>query len=87
MKNMTHNSIPALTLLVVGLFMTGCGNDPVNPKNTDQQNQTQYDCSVKKTCSQMTDCDEAVYYYTTCHEAQLDRDKDGVPCENVCGSN
>ena len=64
--------------------MTGCGDDSISPKNTDQQNQTQYDCSIKKTCSQMSDCDEAVYYYTTCHETQLDRDKDGVPCENVC---
>lgn len=42
-----------------------------------------YSCT-KKYCSQVTTCDEAYYLLNTCKVNGLDRDQDGVPCENLC---
>ena len=45
---------------------------------------TEYDCD-KKYCKAMVSCDEAYYQLQVCGFTGLDRDGDGVPCENVCG--
>lgn len=42
-----------------------------------------YEC-VYKTCKQMTSCEEARYHLEECGFDRLDRDGDGIPCENVC---
>lgn len=42
-------------------------------------------CGQKRFCKEMQDCAEATYYLRECGLASLDRDGDGVPCENVCG--
>jgi hypothetical protein len=42
-----------------------------------------YDCS-KKYCKNMSSCEEAYYKLEKCGHSRLDRDKDGIPCENVC---
>lgn len=47
-------------------------------------NATEYDCD-KKYCKEMVSCDEAFYQLKICGFKGLDRDGDGVPCENVCG--
>ena len=52
-----------------------------------QAAQTQmYDlqCGKKRHCSQMSSCDEAHFYLTRCGVKTLDRNKDGVPCEDLC---
>lgn len=43
------------------------------------------DCSsmIKKTCSQMSSCEEAKWQLA-CGNTRLDGDKDGVPCESIC---
>ena len=43
------------------------------------------DCGsmIKKTCSQMTSCEEAKWQLA-CGNTRLDGDKDGVPCESIC---
>lgn len=41
-------------------------------------------CGGKRYCSQMTSCAEARFYLNTCGLKKLDRDGDGIPCENVC---
>lgn len=38
----------------------------------------------KSTCRQMRDCEEAMHYLIVCGVLNLDRDKDGVPCESLC---
>jgi len=38
----------------------------------------------KRTCKDMTSCEEARFYLTTCGLHRLDRDRDGVPCEKLC---
>lgn len=44
-----------------------------------------FSCGVKKTCGSMSSCNEAYYYLNTCGQSKLDKDKDGVPCESLCG--
>lgn len=45
----------------------------------------QFECG-KRTCKQMDSCAEARYHLEQCGVKSLDRDKDGVPCESICGS-
>jgi micrococcal nuclease len=51
----------------------------ITPPTTDS-----YGCNCKKTCSQMSSCDEAYYQLNTCGCSVRDGDDDGVPCESVC---
>ncbi|SMB82371.1 Excalibur calcium-binding domain-containing protein [Pasteurella testudinis DSM 23072] len=37
-----------------------------------------------KYCKHMSSCAEAKYYLNKCGIGRLDRDNDGIPCENVC---
>ena len=41
-------------------------------------------CGKKHYCSQMQSCEEAKFYLTQCRVKTLDKDGDGVPCENLC---
>jgi len=42
-------------------------------------------CGKKNYCSQMVTCDEAHFYLTVCGVQRLDTNKDGIPCESLCG--
>ena len=41
-------------------------------------------CGAKHYCSQMVSCEEAKYYFKQCKVKTLDKNGDGVPCENLC---
>lgn len=41
-------------------------------------------CESKTFCSQMTSCEEALYFLNTCDLSRLDADQDGTPCESLC---
>lgn len=44
-----------------------------------------YSCEPRRTCSQISSCDEANWYLANCSwGGKLDRDKDGIPCESLC---
>ena len=68
--------------------------DPIPPRGwrkahavPQQQHVAQNDlCGSKRYCSQMGSCDEANFYLSHCNVKSLDRDNDGVPCENLCGA-
>lgn len=45
-----------------------------------------FSCDFRKTCSRMSSCEEAYYHLQICHNTRLDRDKDGIPCEKICGN-
>lgn len=45
-----------------------------------------YNCSHDKKCKYMKSCAEARYQFEKCGNVSLDRDKDGIPCENLCGN-
>ena len=42
-------------------------------------------CGNKKLCSEMASCDEAIHYFTACGIKALDGNRNGVPCESLCG--
>lgn len=48
-------------------------------------NAEQFSCEDTKYCKEMRSCAEAKFHLNECGESRLDRDGDGVPCENVCG--
>ena len=41
-------------------------------------------CGAKRTCQEMSSCEEARFYLTECGLKRLDRDQDGTPCEALC---
>lgn len=43
-----------------------------------------FNCDERKTCGQMSSCDEALYHLQQCGNGRLDGDSDGVPCESIC---
>lgn len=47
-------------------------------------NTSKYTCDCKKTCTQITACEEAYFQLNDCGCAIRDNDKDGVPCESIC---
>ena len=66
--------------------------NPMPPRNwrkahaaPQQQHVVQNDlCGSKRYCSQMNSCDEANFYLSQCNVKSLDKNRDGVPCENLC---
>ena len=42
--------------------------------------------ALAQNCSSCSNCAEAVRSYKE-GNTKLDRDKDGIPCESICGSN
>lgn len=47
----------------------------------------QFSCSGKRYCRQMSSCAEASFYLRQCGASSLDGDRDGQPCEDLCGAN
>ena len=43
-----------------------------------------FTCAGKRRCGEMTSCEEAKFYLTSCGVGSLDGDKDGTPCEALC---
>ena len=41
-------------------------------------------CNDKYYCTEMINCEEAMYYFKTCGLKRLDADSDGIPCETLC---
>jgi hypothetical protein len=46
--------------------------------------ETDFTCSGKRTCRQMSNCAEAIFYLQNCGVKQLDGNNDGVPCNALC---
>lgn len=42
-------------------------------------------CGSKRRCAEMVSCEEARRYRTQCGIKTMDGDRDGVPCEKLCG--
>jgi endonuclease YncB( thermonuclease family) len=45
---------------------------------------TDFVCGTKHSCSEMTSCDEAKFYFYACGLDRLDRDGNGIPCDTKC---
>ena len=63
---------------------------PSSPSQSSQnfsKNQTfNGECQGKKTCKEMTSCNEAYFYLNHCGATHLDGDHDGIPCEKICNN-
>jgi cold shock CspA family protein len=58
------------------------GNEAVSGEpQTSKSNSQQFKCDGRTQCSQMTSCEEAVYFLQNCPDTQMDGDNDGKPCE------
>ncbi|MGL5402394.1 MAG: excalibur calcium-binding domain-containing protein, partial [Acinetobacter sp.] len=45
-----------------------------------------FSCSgLPRYCTGMSSCAQAKFALNKCGRKKLDRDNDGIPCENVCG--
>lgn len=56
-----------------------------NPNDKNYLNMG-YNCDKTMYCKYMTSCDEVKYYFYVCAAKTFDGDKDGIPCEQMCGS-
>ncbi|WP_158380280.1 thermonuclease family protein [Candidatus Williamhamiltonella defendens] len=45
---------------------------------------SQWACGAKRTCSQMTSCEEARFYLKQCGISRLDINQNDIPCEKLC---
>jgi len=45
----------------------------------------EYKCDGRKHCSEMTSCEEAIFFINNCPDTKMDGDNDGKPCERDCG--
>lgn len=44
------------------------------------------ECGRLQRCTEMHSCEEARFYFEQCGLRRLDGDRDGVPCEELCGA-
>jgi cold shock CspA family protein len=60
--------------------------DLVNTPAVEIQPVEQFQCQGKTRCSEMTSCEEAMFYLRNCPGTKMDGNHDGVPCEQQwCG--
>ncbi|HPQ96248.1 MAG: excalibur calcium-binding domain-containing protein [Thiothrix sp.] len=46
--------------------------------------ENRWQCGPRPYCKDMQSCEQAKFYLNECGQDSLDRDGDGIPCENVC---
>ena len=51
----------------------------------DAPGQPSWRCGEKTYCTQMSSCAEAMFHFRQCGLTRLDGDRDGIPCERLCG--
>lgn len=71
----------SLCLILTALCLAFSAATFAKSKKADAE---QFSCADSKYCKEMTSCAEAKFHLNECGESRLDRDGDGVPCENVC---
>jgi hypothetical protein len=75
--------VPHRAIILVSLLVAG----PALAQGTPRQPAagTPWRCGEKTYCTQMSSCAEAMFHFQSCGLQRLDRDRDGVPCETLCG--
>ena len=60
----------------------GPAYEPVWPDVGHRKARTShFQCDGRRHCSQMSSCEEAIYFLQNCPGTEMDGDGDGVPCE------
>ena len=70
----------AITLFVIFMAV----KDLVEDKPSKVIDGRKIECGNCKYCSEIKSCAEAYFLLNKCGCSSLDRDKDGIPCENLC---
>jgi len=73
----------SLLLLVLTIPGAVSSQDSGSKKSVDFQLAQRFSCG--KTCGKVSSCKEAVFQWCVCGYSRADGDKDGVPCEKLCG--
>ena len=67
---------------------TTVNHSVIRPISSSENARTEYEsatsnfsCEGKVYCSQMTSCEEAMFYIHNCPGVKMDGDNDGIPCE------
>lgn len=63
------------------------GNGPalaLTSSTRPEHEPTGFTCGAKRTCRQMSSCEEARFHLENCGVRSLDGDRDGVPCNTLC---
>ena len=63
---------------------TNKSKDINKSKDTNKSNDKKEQCREKKYCKDMKSCKEAIFHLEVCGNKKLDKDRDGIPCENIC---
>lgn len=50
-------------------------------QDTHESPKSQFQCTGKTHCSEMSSCEEAIFYINNCPGTEMDGDHDGIPCE------
>ena len=58
---------------------------PHKQSTIEESENSQFTCEGKRYCRHMSNCAEAYFYLNSCGLYRLDGDRDGVPCEAICG--
>ena len=68
----------------ITLFAPSTGTTVSLTAQTPQQAGETFSCGNKRYCKQMNSCAEAKFYLAKCGARQLDGNRDGIPCNNLC---
>ncbi len=52
------------------------------PKRRHAKRQSKFNCDGRQYCSEMTSCQEAMFFLNNCPNTKMDGDRDGIPCES-----
>lgn len=85
MKKSIITALAMLTLAGHALAATVIPDPVLYAAQKKQPSGAKFTCEGKYKCGQMNSCDEAYFYLQQCGVGKLDRDKDGIPCESICG--
>lgn len=77
-------SLPSTDQVPPWEWRRGTKTNPEALTREQQQESQDFTCEGKRKCSEMTSCEEAMFYLNECGVASLDGDKDGIPCESLC---
>jgi len=76
----------AYNILSEKTVSTANGNRPLSLSSTVGAERADFSCTGKTHCSEMSSCEEALFYLKNCPGVKIDGDGDGVPCEGQwCG--
>lgn len=68
-----------------GLTSVNNTNTVISTPTPTQIPTKKFICNCLKTCTQISTCEEAYFQLDTCGCYVRDGDRDGTPCENLCG--